>query len=121
MLGYGNFATSTFGGRLFCLIFGIIGIPFMLSVLADVGGLMAEGIEYAWVVNKDRIKYMAERLKLIKPSDSKVGDKEDDDIQLGSSSFQSNIITIVATLGTLFTVFAFGALLFTFWEVSKDH
>ena len=29
--GYGNFATKTFGGRLFCLLFGIIGIPFMLS------------------------------------------------------------------------------------------
>ena len=119
MPGYGNFATSTFGGRLFCLIFGIIGIPFMLSVLADVGGLMAEGIEYAWIVNKDRIKYMGERLKLIKPSDTKSGDK-DDDFQLGGSSFQSNIITIVATLSVLFTVFAFGALLFTFWEVGLD-
>ena len=41
-LGYGNFAAETFGGRLFCLFFGIIGIPFMLSVLADVGGIMAE-------------------------------------------------------------------------------
>ena len=55
------------GGRLFCLIFGIIGIPFMLSVLADVGGLMAEGIEYAWMVNKDRIRCVAEKLRLRKP------------------------------------------------------
>jgi hypothetical protein len=29
--GYGNFAAVTFAGRLFCLLFGIIGIPFMLS------------------------------------------------------------------------------------------
>ena len=65
--GYGNFATSTFWGRMFCLGFGIIGIPFMLSVLADVGGLMAEGIEYAWLTNKNRIKLIAEKLKLIKP------------------------------------------------------
>ena len=65
--GYGNFATSTFWGRMFCLLFGIIGIPFMLSVLADVGGLMAEGIEYAWISNKDRIKLIAEKLKLSKP------------------------------------------------------
>ena len=65
--GYGNFATSTFWGRMFCLLFGIIGIPFMLSVLADVGGLMAEGIEYAWLSNKDRIKMIAEKLKLSKP------------------------------------------------------
>ena len=52
---------------MFCLGFGIIGIPFMLSVLADVGGLMAEGIEYAWLTNKNRIKLIAEKLKLIKP------------------------------------------------------
>ena len=39
--GYGNFAARTFSGRLFCLLFGIIGIPFMLCVLADVGGIMA--------------------------------------------------------------------------------
>ena len=51
--GYGNFATSTFAGRMFCLGFGIIGIPFMLSVLADVGGLMAEGIEYTWMLHKE--------------------------------------------------------------------
>jgi hypothetical protein len=31
--GYGNFAAVTFAGRLFCLLFGIIGIPFMLSGL----------------------------------------------------------------------------------------
>ena len=52
---------------MFCLGFGIIGIPFMLSVLADVGGLMAEGIEYAWMVNKDRIRCVAEKLRLRKP------------------------------------------------------
>ena len=34
-------ATKTIGGRVFCLLFGIVGIPFMLSVLADVGGLLA--------------------------------------------------------------------------------
>ena len=41
---------------MFCLLFGIIGIPFMLSVLASIGGLMAEGLEYAWSANKTRIK-----------------------------------------------------------------
>ena len=46
------------GGRMFCLLFGIIGIPFMLSVLANIGGLMAEGLEYIWSANKIRIKKM---------------------------------------------------------------
>jgi hypothetical protein len=34
-------------------------------VLADVGGLFAEGVEIAWGRNKDRILRLAEKLKLI--------------------------------------------------------
>ena len=63
--GYGNFAAETFGGRLFCLIFGIIGIPLMLSVLADVGGLMAEGLEVAWEKNKERVIKLAEKMHIV--------------------------------------------------------
>ena len=47
-LGYGNFAARTFSGRLFCLLFGIIGIPFMLCVLTDVGGIMAGLLQVIW-------------------------------------------------------------------------
>lgn len=39
--GYGNIAPKTFGGRLFCILFAIVGIPFTLSVIADVGQLFA--------------------------------------------------------------------------------
>ena len=38
----------------------------MLSVLADVGGLMAEGIEYTWLSNRDRLRLLAEKLNIIK-------------------------------------------------------
>ena len=48
ILGYGNFAAETFEGRFFCLFFGIIGIPFMLSVLADVGGIFAGILQEEW-------------------------------------------------------------------------
>ena len=37
--GYGHIAPSTMGGRIFCLFFAIIGIPFTLTVLADVGAV----------------------------------------------------------------------------------
>ena len=39
----------------------------MLSVLADVGGLMAEGIQYAWETNKHTLRHWAEKLKLVEP------------------------------------------------------
>ena len=48
------------------MIFGMVGIPFMLSVLADVGGLMAEGIEYTWLSNRDRLRLLAEKLHIFK-------------------------------------------------------
>ena len=55
------------GGRLFCLLFGIIGIPFMLSVLADVGAIFAGIIQLAWGNNKDRLRLIAEKLHIINP------------------------------------------------------
>ncbi len=35
--GYGNIAPVTTAGRVFCILFAIVGIPFTLSVIADVG------------------------------------------------------------------------------------
>ena len=37
----------------------------MLSVLADVGGLMAEGLEIAWESNKERVIRMAEKVHIV--------------------------------------------------------
>ena len=37
MIRYGNISPVTFPGRLFCLLFAILGIPLTLSVLADLG------------------------------------------------------------------------------------
>ena len=52
--------TSLSGGRFFCLIFGIIGIPFMLSVLANIGSLMAEAKlsqDFSEVFGKERLAH----------------------------------------------------------------
>jgi hypothetical protein len=35
--GYGNIAPVTTTGRVFCILFAIVGIPFTLSVIADIG------------------------------------------------------------------------------------
>ena len=37
----------------------------MLSVLADVGGLMAEGLEVAWEKNKERVIKLAEKMHIV--------------------------------------------------------
>ena len=53
--GYGNIAPKTFGGRLFCILFAIVGIPFTLSVIADVGQLFATLVSDAkYLVTKSK-------------------------------------------------------------------
>ncbi|EFP07134.1 hypothetical protein CRE_09890 [Caenorhabditis remanei] len=40
--GYGNVAPRTFGGRLFVIGYGLIGIPFTLLAIADLGKFISE-------------------------------------------------------------------------------
>ena len=42
--GYGNIAPVTVWGRVFCLLFALIGIPLTLSVIADLGVLLASAL-----------------------------------------------------------------------------
>ena len=64
------------GGRLFCLIFGIIGIPFMLSVLANIGSLMAEGLELVWSSNKARVRRLGRLLTRRRRKRKKIPEEE---------------------------------------------
>ncbi|XP_058063236.1 TWiK family of potassium channels protein 7 [Anopheles bellator] len=43
-IGYGNIVPVTDGGRVFCLLFALIGIPFTLTVIADWGRLFAGAV-----------------------------------------------------------------------------
>ena len=51
-VGYGNMAPDTISGRAFCVLFAIIGIPFTLSVIADVGQIFATLVTTVWGVLK---------------------------------------------------------------------
>ncbi|CAD5219834.1 unnamed protein product [Bursaphelenchus okinawaensis] len=44
-IGYGNLAPRTFHGRLFCILYALIGIPFTLLAIADLGKFFSELIE----------------------------------------------------------------------------
>ncbi|XP_054269562.1 TWiK family of potassium channels protein 7-like [Macrosteles quadrilineatus] len=43
-IGYGNITPSTMEGRLFCMMYALVGIPLTLSVLADLGSLLASSL-----------------------------------------------------------------------------
>ncbi len=42
--GYGNIVPVTTGGRTFCMFFALIGIPFTLTVIADLGRIFATAV-----------------------------------------------------------------------------
>lgn len=43
-LGYGNIVPVTESGRTFCIVFALIGIPFTLTVIADLGRIFATAV-----------------------------------------------------------------------------
>ena len=65
-IGYGNISPVTFPGRLFCIFFAIIGIPFTLSVLADLGKILATIISKVWKQYKEKVKPLLEKYKIVK-------------------------------------------------------
>lgn len=42
--GYGNIVPVTTSGRAFCMMFALIGIPFTLTVIADLGRIFATAV-----------------------------------------------------------------------------
>lgn len=54
--GYGNIAPVSTAGRVFCILFAIVGIPFTLSVIADVGQIFATLISAIWRKYKHILK-----------------------------------------------------------------
>ena len=67
-IGYGNISPVTFPGRLFCILFAIIGIPFTLSVLADLGKILATIISKVWKQYKQKVKPLLEKYNILKKS-----------------------------------------------------
>ena len=55
-IGYGNIAPVTALGRLFCIAFAIVGVPFTLSVIADVGQIFATIVSKVCKKYKEDVK-----------------------------------------------------------------
>ena len=62
-IGYGHFAPVTVPGRVFCIFFAIIGIPFFLSVISDMGQIIATLMTTVWEKYKQKILPFIEKLK----------------------------------------------------------
>ena len=68
-IGYGNIAPVTFPGRLFCIFFAIVGVPFTLSVIADVGQILATIVSKLCEKYRTNIKPFLLKYKLVPTQD----------------------------------------------------
>jgi len=127
-IGYGNIAPVTTAGRVFCILYAIVGIPFTLSVIADVGQIFATLISTLWTKYKPLLEPIAAKIVEYKKRskerqrekareegqelDEEEEEDDDDDDELGSST------ALTAALGTcfLFFFFSIGSAIFVFWE-----
>ena len=112
--GYGNIAPQTFPGRMFCLLFGIIGIPFTLSVIADVGGIFANLLTQFWKAHGEKFGKFAKKFKRKNHIDEEDTEDEDEDEEV--DLFNNNFLTAFLSLLFLFIFLSFGAGLFTLYE-----
>lgn len=127
-IGYGNIAPVTTAGRVFCILFAIVGIPFTLSVIADVGQIFATLVSTLWKKYKHLIepikakikemkKKRAEKKKL-KELDGEEGgdDDDDDDDDDDEGGMGGNALTAFLSLAFLTAFLSTGSVIFTFWE-----
>ncbi|CEF71256.1 Potassium channel subfamily K member 18 [Strongyloides ratti] len=63
-IGYGNVAPKSFGGRMFCIFYGLIGIPFTLLAIADLGKFISEVMVSASNIYTVGIKKIKKKLRL---------------------------------------------------------
>ncbi|CAG7678707.1 unnamed protein product [Allacma fusca] len=97
-IGYGDMAPETPWGRGFCILFALIGIPFTLTVIADVGKLMAALVSMS-----------AKRLKKSLPKKTPSGTKS-------KCCSSGKSATVAAAVLSLLLYILFGGYLFTLWE-----
>ena len=95
--GYGNIVPATFGGRAFCILFALVGIPLTLSVIASMGQIFATAVSSLHA----RVK------KHLPPPPVALA-------RVNTATRRS--LTVVAAVVFLFLYLAAGAGLFMLWE-----
>lgn len=63
LLGYGNLVPATFEGRIFCICYGLFGVPLILITVADLGKFLSEHIIWLYGRYSDVKRKFRERLK----------------------------------------------------------
>ncbi|XP_043207957.1 TWiK family of potassium channels protein 7-like [Amphibalanus amphitrite] len=105
--GYGNMAPRTVGGRIFCMLFAMIGIPLTVTVIADLGAMFANSVSALY----ERVKrsWLARR-------GGGGGGAEEEAAGFQLSERMERALTVVVSVIFLVLYIAIGGGLFLLWE-----
>jgi hypothetical protein len=95
--GYGNIVPATFGGRTFCILFALVGIPLTLSVIASMGHIFATAVSSLFARVRNHLPAAPGVLTRV-------------------NTAARRSLTAVAAVVFLFLYLAAGAGLFMLWE-----
>ena len=97
---------------MFCLFFALVGIPFTLSVIADVGGIFANLVSKFWKLQGPKVRRIVGKLS----KKSNISEEDEEDEEEDVDLFNNNFLTAFLSLLFLFIFLSFGAGLFTLYE-----
>ena len=97
---------------MFCLFFALVGIPFTLSVIADVGGIFANLVSKFWKLHGPAVRRLVGKLR----KKSNISEEDEEDEEEDVDLFNNNFLTAFLSLLFLFIFLSFGAGLFTLYE-----
>lgn len=117
-IGYGHISPKTFGGKLFCIGYALIGIPLLLVFMKDIGDLMADGVR--WMYSRLCCRWCRVRRRdaeLAPTADKKAKNIMNDEV--GKETYMPTDMVIVPIMVNLIIIFVFlfvGAVIFAAWE-----
>ncbi|CAG0890040.1 unnamed protein product [Darwinula stevensoni] len=100
-IGYGDMAPATTEGRVFCIVFAMIGIPIALTAITNLGRLLATLISSFYRRFRTSCKWI---------------DRLSKSAGISSGGVQSKGVYVVAGVGLLALYIAMGGGLFMIWE-----
>jgi len=117
-VGYGHIAPATTTGRLFCILYSLIGIPLLLVFMSQIGDWMA--ISFRWLYSRILCRWCRARRR-----DSELPpsvDRRSRGIgfdEIGKERYMPTDLVMVPIMVNLMLIFGFifmGAILFASWE-----
>lgn len=118
-IGYGHIAPATFWGKIFCIIYALIGCPLLLIFLAQIGDAMASSVTYIYSRLCCRCCRSVRNSSELPPNASKKHKRLLMDDEIGKEEYMPTdeiAVPITLTLVLLFGFMMLGAILFAFLE-----